>query len=99
MANNVEKLFNDAIVFKRTHLEYSDLDLFFEFDTIKKLDEYPEHDWGFIIIKILKIFSCDENGLCSIILYDVLESQKINGKVWKSVFNSLQQAWKNKDGI
>lgn len=99
MKNRIENLFNDAVVFKKSHPEYSDLDLFFEFDAINKLDEYPNCDWGFIVKKLIKIFSFDEEGLCSIIVQDLLVSQKITQDVWERIFKSLQQTWKNKGVI
>ena len=95
----MEKLFNDATSFKKKHSDYNDLDLFFEFDTINKLDTYPKHAWEFILKRVIKIFSCDEDGLCSIILYDLLESQKITRDAWKRVFSALQQARESKRNI
>lgn len=94
MNNKEEKLFNEAKSFKDSHADLNDVELFFEFNTIKKLDNYPQEDWAFIVKRIVKIFSCEKEGLCSIILYDLLESQKITCKEWSNIFQSLQQVWR-----
>ena len=96
MQYNYEKLLNEARNFKNAHPEMDDLTLFFEFGTLDLLKDYDKHNWRFIIKDLMKKFSFDENGVCSVILYDILETQKLNDEQWSSIFNALKQSWEAK---
>ena len=73
-----------------------DLTLFFEFGTFDLLKNYDKQNWGVILKEILKKFSFDEDGVCSVILYDILETEKLSDKQWDSIFNALKQSWQAK---
>ena len=73
-----------------------ELTLFFEFGTFDLLKNYDKQNWGVILKEILKKFSFDEDGVCSVILYDILETEKLSDKQWDSIFNALKQSWQAK---
>lgn len=96
MEIHYEKILNEARDFKNAHPEMDDLTLFFEFGTFDLLKNYDKQNWGVILKEILKKFSFDEDGVCSVILYDVLETTKLSKKQWDSIFNALKQSWQAK---
>ena len=96
MQYNYEKLLNEARDFKNAHPEMDDLTLFFEFGTLDLLEDYDKRNWGVIVKELLKKFSFDEEGVCSVILYDILKTAKLSKKQWDSIFNALKQSWQAK---
>ena len=93
MLNNYTALFNQADEFKNNHPEMDDITLFFEFHTFELLENYDATDRPFILKHLLKKFSCDEESVCAVILYDILQTQILSKKQWDSIINALKQAW------
>ena len=93
MAKDYTTLFSQAEKFKKDNDGKEDIEYFFEFNTFELLKDYDKNDWPFIIKQLLKKFSSDEECLCSVILYDILETHKLSLKQWKSIENALRQSW------
>lgn len=89
-----EKLLNQAIKFKKNNNFLSPEELFFSFNSFKKLNQINSFKKKHTLKCLIKLFECD---IYSVILYDLLSNNNYSLKEWKKIETEIVKSRNDKE--